>query len=161
MMRKCHLNTCPVGIATQDPELRKNFKGTPENVINFMYFIAEELREIMAELGFRTVKEMIGQSQKINSKKAVDHYKAGGLDLSAILYQPDNYFENPISNTKEQDHNLEEVLDFTILKDSHRALYRKEKMVEPEQRRTFQQRINCSQCLLGEFHKVFEGKRIE
>ncbi len=128
MMRKCHLNTCPVGIATQDPELRKNFKGTPEHVINFMYFIAEELREIMAQLGFRTVKEMIGQSQKISTKKASDHYKAAGLDLSAILYQPENYFDNPISNTIKQEHNLKDVLDFQIIQDAHPAIYRKAKM---------------------------------
>ena len=128
MMRKCHLNTCPVGIATQDPELRKNFKGTPEHVINFMYFIAEELREIMAQLGFRTIKEMIGQSQKINIKKATNHYKIQGIDLSAILYQPKNYFENPISNTKKQNHNLDNVLDFQIIKDAHPAIYRKAKM---------------------------------
>lgn len=128
MMRKCHLNTCPVGIATQDPELRKNFKGTPEHVINFMYFIAEELREIMAQLGFRTVKEMIGQSQKIDTKKASSHYKAAGLDLSAILYQSENYFDNPISNTKKQDHNLKGVLDFKIIQDAHPAIYRKSKM---------------------------------
>ena len=78
MMRACHLNTCPVGIATQDPELRKNFKGTPEHIINFMYFIAEELREIMAQLGFRTLKEMVGQSQKLNFNKAIKHYNASG-----------------------------------------------------------------------------------
>ncbi len=90
MMRACHLNTCPVGIATQDPELRKNFKGTPEHVINFMYFIAEELREIMAQLGFRTLKEMVGQSQKLNVNKAIKHYKANGLDLSpCLLYTSD------------------------------------------------------------------------
>jgi glutamate synthase (ferredoxin) len=89
MMRACHLNTCPVGIATQDPELRKNFKGTPEHVINFMYFIAEELRQIMAQLGFRTLKEMVGQSQKLNVNQAIDHYKTNGLDLSAILYKPE------------------------------------------------------------------------
>ena len=88
MMRACHLNTCPVGIATQDPELRKNFKGTPEHVINFMYFVAEELREIMAQLGFRTLNEMIGQVHKINANPAIDHYKAKGIDLSAILHQP-------------------------------------------------------------------------
>ena len=76
MMRKCHLNTCPVGIATQDKELRKNFKGTPEHVINFFYYIAEELRGIMAELGFRTMEEMVGQTHKINANKAITHYKA-------------------------------------------------------------------------------------
>ncbi|MDB4198803.1 glutamate synthase large subunit [Polaribacter sp.] len=128
MMRKCHLNTCPVGIATQDKELRKNFKGTPEHVINFFFYVAEELRAIMAQLGFRTLEEMVGQTHKINSNKAVNHYKAKGLDLSSILYRPEAYRKMTVRNTEQQDHNLEEVLDFTILKDSHRALYRKEKM---------------------------------
>ena len=128
MMRKCHLNTCPVGIATQDKELRKNFKGTPEHVINFFYYIAEELRAIMAQLGFRTLAEMVGQTHKINSNKAIKHYKAKGLDLSSILHRPTAYKNMTVKNTESQDHNLEGVLDFTILKDSHRALYRKEKM---------------------------------
>jgi glutamate synthase (NADPH/NADH) large chain len=128
MMRKCHLNTCPVGIATQDKELRKNFKGTPEHVINFFFYVAEELRLIMAQLGFRTLAEMVGQTHKINSNKAIKHYKAKGLDLSSILYRPAAYRQMPVRNTEQQEHNLDEVLDFTILKDSHRALYRKEKM---------------------------------
>ena len=129
MMRKCHLNTCPVGIATQDKDLRKNFKGTPEHVINFFFYIAEELRQIMSELGFRTLDEMVGQTHKINSNKAIKHYKAKGLDLSSILYRPAAYKEMIVKNTEQQDHNLEGVLDFTILKDSHRALYRKEQMI--------------------------------
>ncbi|WP_405606386.1 glutamate synthase large subunit [Polaribacter sp. Asnod1-A03] len=128
MMRKCHLNTCPVGIATQDKELRKNFKGTPEHVINFFFYIAEELRQIMAQLGFRTLAEMVGQTHKINANKAIKHYKAKGLDLSSILHRPTAYRSMIVKNTESQDHNLDEVLDFTILKDSHRALYRKEKM---------------------------------
>ncbi|MGB1041818.1 MAG: glutamate synthase large subunit [Tenacibaculum sp.] len=127
MMRKCHLNTCPVGIATQDKELRKNFKGTPEHVINFFYYIAEELRKIMAQLGFRTMDEMIGQTQKINANKAIKHYKAKGLDLSSILHRPAVYNSMTIRNTEKQDHGIDKVLDFTILKDAHRALYRKEK----------------------------------
>ena len=126
MMRACHLNTCPVGIATQDPELRKNFKGKPEHVINYMYFIAEELRGIMAELGFRTIDEMVGQSQKINMKKALDHYKAQGIDLSNILYKPKVPSSVKERNTKEQNHGLENVLDFDILRQAHPALYRKE-----------------------------------
>jgi len=128
MMRKCHLNTCPVGIATQDKTLRKNFKGTPEHVINFFYYIAEELRHIMAELGFRTLAEMVGQTHKINANKAIKHYKAKGLDLSSILHRPEAYSKMTVKNTEKQDHNLDNVLDFKILKDSHRALYRKEKM---------------------------------
>ena len=127
MMRACHLNTCPVGIATQDPELRKNFKGTPEHVINFMYFIAEELREIMAQLGFRTLKEMVGQSQKLNVNKAISHYKANGLDLSPILFKPEKAKEVPNHNTTTQDHNLDNVLDFEIIKAAIPSIYRKEK----------------------------------
>lgn len=127
MMRACHLNTCPVGIATQDPELRKNFKGTPEHVINFMYFIAEELREIMAQLGFRTLKEMVGQSQKLNVNKAIKHYKANGLDLSNILYKPEKANTVPNYNTSNQDHALENVLDFEIIKAAIPSIYRKEK----------------------------------
>lgn len=126
MMRKCHLNTCPVGIATQDKDLRKNFKGTPEHVINFFYYVANELREIMADLGFRTVDEMIGQTQKIDTNKAIKHYKAKGLDLSAILYQPAEYNNSTLKNTEKQDHNLENVMDFQILKDAHAAIFRKE-----------------------------------
>ena len=119
MMRACHLNTCPVGIATQDPELRKNFKGKPEHVINFMYFVAEELRKIMADLGFRTVDEMVGQSQKINMKKAVDHFKAQGIDLSKILYRPEVGPKVKLHNTEKQDHGLDNVLDFDIISAAH------------------------------------------
>ena len=106
MMRACHLNTCPVGIATQDPELRKNFKGKPEHVINFMYFVAEELREIMAQLGFRTVDEMVGQSQKINMEDAIKNYKTKGINLSKILYKPNVPENTPLKNITTQDHNL-------------------------------------------------------
>jgi glutamate synthase (ferredoxin) len=127
MMRKCHLNTCPVGIATQDKELRKNFKGTPEHVINFFYYVAQELRSIMAQLGFRSLSEMVGQTHKINASKAIKHYKAKGLDLSSILHRPTEYNTLTIKNTESQNHDLENVLDFTILKDSHKAIYRKEK----------------------------------
>ncbi|HHC81156.1 MAG TPA: glutamate synthase large subunit, partial [Flavobacteriia bacterium] len=117
MMRACHLNTCPVGIATQDPELRKNFKGKPEHVINFMYFVAEELRQIMAQLGFRTLDEMVGQTKKINIRPAIEHYKAKGIDLSTILYQPDMALKTRLSNSEQQHHNLDNVLDINILYD--------------------------------------------
>lgn len=126
MMRACHLNTCPVGIATQDPELRKNFKGTPEYVINFMYFVAKELREIMAQLGFRTINEMVGQSQKLKLEEGIEHYKAKGLDLSAILHKPST--KKPLFNTENQNHDMDNVLDFEIIRWSHPAIYRKEKM---------------------------------
>ncbi|PIE48683.1 MAG: glutamate synthase large subunit [Flavobacteriales bacterium] len=122
MMRACHLNTCPVGIATQDPELRKNFKGIPEHVINFMYFVAEELREIMAQLGFRTINEMIGQSHKINTKLAINHYKAKGIDLSTILHRPTIEKNTPLYNTEKQNHDLDNVLDQTIIYDAKTAI---------------------------------------
>ncbi len=125
MMRQCHLNTCPVGIATQDPELRKNFKGTPEHVINFMYFVAEELRHIMASLGFRSINEMVGQVEKLNMNEAIDHYKAKGIDVSAILHKPTIDKSPILFNTEKQDHNLEKVLDFKITEDAKRAIKNK------------------------------------
>ena len=100
MMRACHLNTCPVGIATQDPELRKNFKGKPEHVINYMYFVAQELREIMANLGFRTIDEMIGKSEKLDTKDALNYYKIKGIDLSKILYKPNTDKNSVLRNTE-------------------------------------------------------------
>jgi glutamate synthase (ferredoxin) len=128
MMRACHLNTCPVGIATQDPELRKNFKGKPEHVINFMHFVAEELRGIMAQLGFRTVNEMVGQSQKIMVNKAIAHYKAQGIDLSNILYKPFIDKSRSLYKTVNQDHGLENALDFTIVAASYMAIHEKKKL---------------------------------
>ena len=89
MMRKCHLNTCPVGIATQDPELRKKFAGKPEHVVNYFFLLAEELREIMAQLGFRTINEMVGRVDRLDTRKAIAHWKAKGLDFSAILHKPE------------------------------------------------------------------------
>src|SRR6187402_1583302 len=89
MMRKCHLNTCPVGVATQDPVLRKKFSGKPEHVVNFMMFVAEELREIMAQLGFKTLNEMVGRSDLLDMKQAIDHYKAKGLDFTSIFHKPE------------------------------------------------------------------------
>ena len=125
MMRACHLNTCPVGIATQDPELRKNFKGKPEHVINFMYFVAQELREIMANLGFRSVEEMIGQSQKLKAKEGVEDYKVKGINLDKILYKPISNNTYNYRNTEPQDHNLKKVLDFKILKESKLSINKK------------------------------------
>jgi glutamate synthase (NADPH/NADH) large chain len=129
MMRVCHLNTCPVGIATQNPELRKKFEGKPEHVVNFMYFVAQELREIMAQLGFRTVNEMVGQVQKLNRNKTIKHYKALGLDLSPILHQVKVPENTKLYNTTSQDHQLEKSLDFKIIRLAHPALFRKEKTV--------------------------------
>ena len=126
MMRACHLNTCPVGIATQDPELRKNFKGKPEHVINFMHFVAEELRNIMAELGFKTIDEMVGQTQKLNMNTAIEHYKAQGIDLSAILYKPEVGDNVPVRNVSKQDHGLDNVLDVDIVSKAQKAIIKKE-----------------------------------
>ena len=115
MMRACHLNTCPAGIATQDPRLRAKYAGKPEHVVNFMRFIAEEVRELMAQLGFRTVAEMIGRVDRLEPRKAIEHWKAKGLDFSNILYAPDvgpevgRYCQIP------QDHGLEDSLDLTVL----------------------------------------------
>ena len=88
MMRKCHLNTCPVGVATQDPELRKRFTGKPEHVINYFFFVAEEVRQLMAQLGFRTFNEMVGQMDRLDMRKAIDHWKARGLDYTGMLTAP-------------------------------------------------------------------------
>ncbi|MBM3838289.1 MAG: glutamate synthase large subunit [Verrucomicrobia bacterium] len=115
MMRVCHLNTCPVGVATQDPQLRKNFTGAADHVVNFMRFVAEELREIMAKLGFRTVNEMIGRTDLIEPSKAIAHWKAKGLDFSNILYQPSVGPEIGRYRQIDQDHGLEKSLDLTQL----------------------------------------------
>ncbi|MGR9105623.1 MAG: glutamate synthase large subunit [Gammaproteobacteria bacterium] len=122
MMRKCHLNTCPVGVATQDPELRKRFTGKPEHVVNYFFFVAEEVRELMAKLGFRSVKEMIGQSQKLDMRKAVSHWKAKGIDLSRILYKPPLPAEVAVYNCERQDHSLEKALDNKMIELAKPAL---------------------------------------
>jgi glutamate synthase (NADPH/NADH) large chain len=115
MMRVCHLNTCPVGVATQDPLLRKNFTGKPEFVENFFRFIAEEVREHMAQLGFRTIDEMIGRVDRLDYKPALDHWKAKGLDFSAILKQPDVAFGTLPRCVRAQDHGLERALDNQLI----------------------------------------------
>ena len=117
MMRVCHLNTCPVGVATQNPELRKQFKGDPAHAVNFMKFIAQEMREIMAELGFRTIDEMIGRTDVLEPKKAIDHWKAKGIDISPILYQPETEEGSSRYCTQKQDHGLDSSLDITTLLD--------------------------------------------
>ena len=115
LMRVCHLNTCPVGVATQDPRLRAHFSGKPEHVVNFMRFIAQDMREIMAEMGFRTLQEMIGRVDRLEPRKAIDHWKARGFDFSNILYQPDVGEEVGRCKQIEQDHGLEKSLDVTTL----------------------------------------------
>ena len=117
MMRVCHLNTCPVGVATQDPALRAKFGGDPEHVVNFMRFIAEELREIMAKLGFRTVNEMIGRTDRLEPSRAIAHWKAKGLDFTNILHRPGVGAEIGRYRQVDQDHGLEQSLDLTRLLD--------------------------------------------
>ena len=130
MMRKCHLNTCPVGVATQDPELRKKFAGKPEHVVNFFFMLAEELREIMATLGFRTVNEMVGRVDRLDTRKAIDHWKARGLDFSAILHKPDVPSHVKTYCAEQQDHGLDRSMDMTLLLDLCRpALEREEPVV--------------------------------
>jgi glutamate synthase (ferredoxin) len=117
IMRVCHLNTCPVGVATQDPELRERFTGNPDHVVNFMRFIAVELREIMAKLGFRTLNEMVGRTDKLAPWKAIEHWKAKGLDLTPILHRPDAGPEVGRYRQMDQDHGLDKSLDLTKLLD--------------------------------------------
>jgi glutamate synthase (ferredoxin) len=115
MMRVCHLNTCPVGVATQDPELRKRFTGDPAHVVNFMKFIAQEVREVMASLGFRTITEMVGRTDRLEARRAVEHWKAKGVDFSKILYQPDVGTEVGRYCQMTQDHGIDRSLDLTKL----------------------------------------------
>ncbi|MFI7110429.1 glutamate synthase large subunit [Nonomuraea sp. NPDC050227] len=122
MMRVCHLDTCPVGVATQNPELRKRFSGKPEFVVNFFEFIAQEIREYLAELGFRSLDEAIGHVEMLDTTAAENHWKAGGLDLSPILHQPDLPAGTPKRRTVEQDHGLEHALDNTLIQLAEGAL---------------------------------------
>jgi glutamate synthase (ferredoxin) len=129
MMRVCHLNTCPVGVATQNPVLRRNFTGDPAHAVNFMRFIAQEVRELMAQLGFRTVNEMIGRTDLLEPREAIDHWKARGLDFTNILYQPKASEEVGRYCQIAQDHGLEKALDnTTLLKLCEPALERREKV---------------------------------
>jgi glutamate synthase (NADPH/NADH) large chain len=128
MMRKCHLNTCPVGVATQDPELRKRFNGDPENVINLFKFLVQELREIMADLGFRTVNEMIGQADCLETRDNINHWKYGNLDLSPVLYKEKASEYVGLYKQEEQDHGLFNVLDWQLLKVAQPALQSLEKV---------------------------------
>jgi glutamate synthase (NADPH/NADH) large chain len=122
MMRKCHLNTCPVGVATQDPELRKRFTGKPEHVVNYFFFVAEEIRELMAKLGYRRFDDMIGQSQHLNMRRAIDHWKAHGLDYSRILHKPEAGPDIALYKTAAQDHGLDKALDNELIKQAQPAL---------------------------------------
>jgi glutamate synthase (NADPH) large chain len=126
MMRKCHLNTCPVGIATQDGELRKRFNGDADHVVNFFRFVTEELREIMAELGFRTINEMVGQVDSLEARPDIKHWKYSKLDLSPILYKEPLSLYTGLYKQEEQDHGLENILDWKLLEAAKPALENKE-----------------------------------
>jgi glutamate synthase (NADPH/NADH) large chain len=122
MMRKCHLNTCPVGVATQDPELRKRFTGQPEHVVNFFFFIAEEVRQLMAKLGYRRFDEMIGQAERLDMRKAVAHWKASKIDLSRLLHKPEAGPGVAVHNSESQDHGLDKALDRELIERARPAL---------------------------------------
>lgn len=128
MMRKCHLNTCPVGVATQDPELRKRFAGNPDHVVNFFKFIVQELREIMAELGYKTVNEMIGQVENLQVRENITHWKYSKLDLSSVLYREPASAYTGLYCMEEQDHGLANVLDWKLLEAAKPALESKQKV---------------------------------
>jgi glutamate synthase (NADPH/NADH) large chain len=131
MMRKCHLNTCPVGVATQDPELRKKFSGKPEHVVNYFFFVAEEARQIMAQLGIRSYDELIGRVDLLDKSKAISHWKAKGLDFSRIFYQPTQTaggLESAVKHVEGQDHGLEKALDHRLIAQARSAINNGEKV---------------------------------
>jgi glutamate synthase (NADPH/NADH) large chain len=126
MMRVCHLDTCPVGVATQNPTLRERFEGQADHVVNFMLFVAEEVRELLAKLGFRTLEEAIGRVDALDTSAAVDHWKADGLDLSAILHVPETPWEQDRYCSQPQDHGLEKALDNQLIELAQDAIDNKE-----------------------------------
>ncbi|MBM3356074.1 MAG: glutamate synthase subunit alpha, partial [Betaproteobacteria bacterium] len=128
MMRKCHLNTCPVGVATQDPVLRRKFTGKPEYVVNYFFFVAEEVRELMASLGVRKLDELIGRTDLLDVNRGIEHWKAKGLDFSRVFYMPKMPAEVSLRHTEVQDHGLEKVLDRRLLELAQPALLRGEKV---------------------------------
>ncbi|MEO6321149.1 MAG: glutamate synthase-related protein, partial [Polaromonas sp.] len=128
MMRKCHLNTCPVGVATQDPVLRQKFSGKPEHVVNYFFFVAEEARQLMAQLGVRKFDELIGRVDLLDTQKGVEHWKASGLDFSRLFYQPQVPADVPRLHVMNQDHGLEKALDMRLIEKSKAALEKGEKV---------------------------------
>lgn len=156
MMRKCHLNTCPVGVATQNKELRALFTGKPEHVVNLFTFLAEELREIMAELGFRTVNEMVGQVDFLEVKEMEDHWKFKNLDLGRILFKEPMSLDTPLYKQEEQDHGIDAVLDRTLIKSSEAAL-KSGKSVDAEFTISNQDR-GVGAMLSNEISKIYKGE---
>lgn len=156
MMRKCHLNTCPVGIATQNKELRKRYTGNPDHVVNFFHFLAEDLREIMAELGFRTISEMVGQVDKLKMRDDITHWKYKNLDLSRILYREENDPSETLYQSNAQNHFIDDILDRQFIKDADAALKKGEKV------RGSYKIINtdrsCGTMLSNEISKRYKGE---
>lgn len=153
MMRKCHLNTCPVGVATQDPVLRKRFKGLPEHVINYFFFVAEEVRELMAQMGFRTLDEMIGQSDLLDKNGAIDHWKANGLDFTRLFHKPEAGPGVAIRHTERQVHPIADVLDRAFVAKAGRALDHGEPVVIEEKVRSADRAVGA--MLSGEVVKRY------
>ncbi|WP_157266122.1 glutamate synthase-related protein [Azohydromonas aeria] len=143
MMRKCHLNTCPVGVATQDPVLRAKFSGKPEHVVNYFFFVAEEARQIMAQLGIRKFDELIGRADLLDMKKGIEHWKARGLDFSRIFHQPAVPAEVPRLHVETQDHGLEKALDQRLIEKARPAIERGEKVQFMEQARNVNRSVGA------------------
>jgi glutamate synthase (NADPH) large chain len=155
MMRKCHLNTCPVGVATQDPVLRKKFQGKPEHVVNFFFFVAEEVRGIMAQLGIKKFDDLIGRADLLDTKKGVEHWKAKGLDFSRIFYQPEVPADVPRRHTESQDHGLAKALDHKLIEKSRPAIDKGEKVQFIEVARNINRTVGA--MLSGEIAKKHGG----
>jgi glutamate synthase domain-containing protein 3 len=151
MMRKCHLNTCPVGVATQDPALRKKFTGQPEHVVNYFFFVAEEARQIMAQLGVRTFDELIGRADLLDTKKGIAHWKARGLDFSRVFHLPDAPAEVPRRHVDVQDHGLDKALDRRLIEKCRPAIERGEKVQFMEEARNVNRTVGA--MLSGELIK--------
>jgi glutamate synthase (NADPH/NADH) large chain len=151
MMRKCHLNTCPVGVATQDPVLRAKFTGKPEHVVNYFFFVAEEARQIMAQLGIRTFDELVGRADLLDTKKAISHWKAKGLDFSRVFHQPAVPASVSRRHIEEQDHGLAKALDVRLIEKCRPAIERGEKVQFMEDARNVNRSVGA--MLSGELIK--------
>ena len=143
MMRKCHLNTCPVGVATQDPVLRKKFAGKPEHVVNYFFFVAEEARQIMAQLGIRKFDELIGRADLLDTRKGIAHWKARGLDFSRVLHQPVVPADVARHHTESQDHGLQRALDVKLIQKCLPAIERGEKVQFMEEARNLNRSVGA------------------
>jgi glutamate synthase (NADPH/NADH) large chain len=152
MMRKCHLNTCPVGVATQDPVLRRKFSGKPEHVVNYFFFVAEEVRQIMAQLGLRTFDEMIGRADLLDTRSAITHWKAQGLDFSRLFALPNVPAEVSRFHTEEQEHGLEKALDKVLIERSRPAIDKGQRVQVMEVARNVNRSVGA--MLSGELTKV-------